>query len=348
MQGEGGSMITVYSSQHAQHNPTHEYCEGQLIPYTEAPQRAETIRSALESSQIGRIIAPDEYAMDVLRRVHTADYLDFLQTIYADWIAIGGTTEAVMPSAMPRQGYDRPSASPFARAGEYLFDLSAPITATTFEAAAASAACALTAADYVCNGERVAYALCRPPGHHAYASMGGGFCYLNNAAIAAEHLITGGAERVAILDIDVHHGNGTQSIFEARSDVLFISIHGHPDWEYPYFSGHADETGTGAGQGYTLSLPLARHTDDVAYLGVLDVALAKIREYAPQYLIVSAGFDTYIEDSMSQINLTTACYEEIAHRLRQLDIPSVVVQEGGYHVAALGENVVRFLRGFVG
>lgn len=341
-------MITVYSPQHRQHNPPHEYCEGQVISYTESPQRAETIHSAIEAAGIGQIIAPGEYALAAFSRVHTADYLDFLQTIYADWVAIGGTPEAVMPSAMPRQGYDRPSASPYARAGQYLFDLSAPIIATTFEAAAASAACALSAADIVRNGERVAYALCRPPGHHACANMGGGFCYLNNAAIAAAHLIANGAERVAILDIDVHHGNGTQSIFESRSDVLFISIHGHPDWEYPYFSGHADETGTGEGQGYTLNLPLERHTDDAAYLSVLDVALAKLREYAPQVLIVSAGFDTYIEDTMSQINLTAACYREIARRLSQLDMPSIVVQEGGYHVASLGDNVVRFLRGFVG
>lgn len=340
-------MLVIYSPEHEKHHPPFEYVEGRLIPYTEIPARAQSIYDALADRPETEIIAPQDFPDSALTAVHTADYITFLQTIYDEWVEAGGPPESVMPSALPRQRYDRPSASPYARAGQYIFDLSAPITETTFKAAKVSAECALTAAKHLVSGRRrVAYALCRPPGHHAYADMGGGFCYLNNAAIAAQYLRSQGAERVAILDIDVHHGNGTQDIFYRRGDVLVISLHGDPAWEYPYFCGHADEIGAGEGTGYNLNIPLPKGTNDAAFLDALRGVCERITDYAPDYVIVSAGFDTFIDDGMSQFNITTEGYTAIAQLIRSMGLPALIVQEGGYNVAMLGENVAAFLKGW--
>jgi acetoin utilization deacetylase AcuC-like enzyme len=264
---------------------------------------------------------------------------------------------------------DHPVAAP----GYYCFDMSAPIVAGTYAAARAAADAALTGAALLLEGQRAAYALCRPPGHHAGRDMCGGYCYLNNAAIAAEHLattdhrpptadkadtqhairntrhgsrVTHHASRVAILDIDYHHGNGTQQIFYERGDVLFVSIHADPARQYPYFAGYADERGAGEGLGANLNISLRANVADERYLAALDEALAAVRAFDPRFLVVSAGFDTYGGDPIADFALSSAAYPRIGRRIAELGLPTLIVQEGGYAVDALGQNAVGFLRGF--
>lgn len=336
-------MQIVYSPRHQLHNPPLEFIEGQCIPFTENPRRAEIIIEAVRQANIGTIVEPQDFGLESIQEIHTPDYVEHLRTIFARWSAIS-QSPAALPSTLPRAGFERFSSHPYAEIGYYSFDLSAPVTMGTFEAALASAHAALTGAKFLAEREQRAYALCRPPGHHAYANRMGGFCYFNNAAIAA-HYLTQGGKRVALIDIDVHHGNGTQSIFYDRTDVLFISIHGNPEWEYPYFAGYTDERGFDDGEGYTINYPLDRGTTDDQYLTVIDKSLEHMTQFQPDYLVISAGFDTFDGDPLGQFKLTTPGYKAIAARLSSLHTPTLVVQEGGYMQAKLGENVVSFLKG---
>jgi acetoin utilization deacetylase AcuC-like enzyme len=297
--------------------------------------------------------------------VHDLQYLEFLEHAYERWVAAGGSPAAVLPDTLAVRRMDRRSDNPLALPGYYASDLGAPIVAGTYHAARDSADVALTAADALLNGQQVTYALCRPPGHHAGSDMYGGYCYLNNAAIAAEYLGTraqepggneaGGAasytrRRVTILDIDYHHGNGTQQIFYERDDILTISIHADPLREYPYFSGYADQRGAGAGLGYNLNIPLEAGVTNERYLDVLDQALTTITDFNPHFLVVSAGFDTFAGDPVAEngggFALTAEAYPQIGRRIAALGLQTLIVQEGGYAVAALGENVIGLLRGF--
>jgi acetoin utilization deacetylase AcuC-like enzyme len=219
-----------------------------------------------------------------------------------------------------------------------MMDLSACIVEGTFAAALASANCALSAAEAVANGERTAFALSRPPGHHAGKDYAGGYCFINNAAVAANWLSAKG--RVALLDIDYHCGNGTQDIFYDRNDVLAISLHADPQFEYPHFAGYANETGTGAGLGFHKNIPLEKGTDDARYLSALEGALSLIHSFAPTYLVVSAGMDIYADDPLGLINVTTQGIGEIGKRISALSLPTVIVLEGGYNNDALGRNIV--------
>jgi acetoin utilization deacetylase AcuC-like enzyme len=232
------------------------------------------------------------------------------------------------------------------RLGYYSFDSSAPITAGTWRAAYDAAQCALTAAGLLDQGEHAAFALCRPPGHHASTAYFGGYCYLNNAAIAAQALLERGRSRIAILDVDYHHGNGTQSIFYARNDVLFASIHGDPQHEYPYFSGYAAQTGSGAGAGYTCNFPLPLGSGPERWFDALGQACARIREFWPQALVISLGVDTFERDPISSFKLRSADYRELGHAIRQLDVPTLFALEGGYALDAIGINVTNALLGF--
>lgn len=338
-------MNIIYSPKHTLHNPAREFMEGQFSPYLESPERAEIILNAVQAAGIGAVLEPGEFGLEAITAVHSPAYIEHLRTIYERWVALGGTPEGAYPSAMPRRTLNRFSPSPWAEIGYYSFDLSAPVTEGTYQAALTSAYCALTGAGHLLAGQKVVYALCRPPGHHAAQDFMGGYCYLNNAAIAAHYLTQQGTKRVAILDIDVHGGNGTQAIFYDRADVLFISLHGAPEWEYPYFCGYADEQGEDEGKGFTLNFPLEKGTDDAAYLDVLDQALARIRDYAPDYVVLSAGFDTFTDDPLGKLRLTTPVYTVIGQRIAALGLPTLAVQEGGYAIAALGENAVSLLQG---
>jgi acetoin utilization deacetylase AcuC-like enzyme len=225
-----------------------------------------------------------------------------------------------------------------------MFDLSAPIMAGTYQAALGSANCALSGAQAVAEGARAAFALCRPPGHHAGKSYCGGYCYLNNAAIAGNWLSAKG--KVAILDIDYHAGNGTQNIFYDRGDVLTISIHADPDFEYPSFAGYSTETGTGPGFGAHRNFPLPAGTDDEHYLSTLDEAIELIQSFAPASLVLSAGMDLYSGDPLGSFNVTKAGISEIGNRIAKLNLPTLIVMEGGYNNAALGENIMGLLDNF--
>jgi acetoin utilization deacetylase AcuC-like enzyme len=322
------------------HAPAVELHNGAFVPFAEEPARAEAILAA-----IGPVEAPTDHGEAPLRAVHSEAYLALLWSAHKDWRAAGRVGDAA-GYAWPVVGR-RPLALDRidARLGLHSFDASSPIAAGTWEGAYWSAQSALTALDTVLGGEPSAFALCRPPGHHAGADYLGGYCYLNNAAIAAEAALAAGKKRVAILDIDYHHGNGTQDIFYVRGDVLTVSIHADPRMDYPYFWGHADETGEGDGAGATLNLPLSRGTGLGAYLPALDAALAKIADFAPELLVISYGADTFAGDPISCFTLQTADYAILAARIAALSLPMLTVMEGGYAVDALGANVTSFLSG---
>jgi len=319
------------------------------------------ILEALERAGVGPIQPPRAFDLDPIRAVHDEDYLAYLAHAYERWVAAGGDAAAVLPSTLAVRWMSRRSVGPLVAPGYYSFDLSAPIVAGTYRAARAAADSALTGAALLLEGQPLAYALCRPPGHHAGRDLYGGYCYLNNAAIAAQYLGTGSAldsqpptpnpqppARVAVLDIDFHHGNGTQQIFYERDDVLFVSIHADPVREYPYFAGYADERGAGAGAGFNRNFPLEAGVTNARYLAVLEQALVAIADFAPRFLVLSAGFDTFGGDPIGDFALTADAYPQIGRRIAQLGLPTLVVQEGGYAVSALGENAAGLLRGLSG
>lgn len=359
-------MRIISNPQHGRHDPPYEILDGQRTPYFELPRRVKIIAEALADAGFAAPEAPRPFGLAPALAVHSQEYVDYLQGAYAAWVAAGRPPEAVMPCTFPLPGLRAVSRSPQGLAGRYCFDLSAPITAGTFAAALGSAEAALTGAALLLEGEGAAYALCRPPGHHAAPAMAGGYCYLNNAAIAAHFLATGGDRQpatdggqagpavwamrpavVAVLDIDFHHGNGTQAIFYERSDVFFVSLHGDPDREYPYFLGFADECGARAGEGYNLNLPLPAGMDDEAYLAALETALEAIAGYGPRFLVVSAGLDSFAGDPLGDFALSTAGFSRIGARIAQLGLPTLFVQEGGYAIDELGRNVVSLLEGFL-
>jgi len=323
------------------HAPAQELHNGSFVPYAEHPGRPRSILAA-----IGPTEAPRDHGEAPLLRVHPADYLDFLKRAFADWQAAGRPGDAagyVWPVVRRRPlRLERIDA----RLGRYSMDASTPIAEGTWETAYWSAQSALSALEAVLDGERTAFALCRPPGHHAGADYAGGYCYLNTMAIAAEAAIAAGRRRVAILDIDYHHGNGTQDIFWDRGDVLFVSIHADPATDYPFFWGHEDERGEGDGEGTTVNLPLPRGTDMAAFGKALDAALGRIVGFAPDLLLCSYGADTFAGDPISFFRIETADYAEIGRRIAALGLPTAILMEGGYAVDALGANVASFLSGF--
>jgi acetoin utilization deacetylase AcuC-like enzyme len=323
------------------HAPAQELHNGGFVPFAEHPGRPRSILAA-----IGPTEAPRDQGEEPLLRVHPRDYLDFLKGAYADWRAAkrpGDAAGYVWPVVRRRPlKLERIDA----RLGLYSMDASTPVAEGTWEASYWSCQTALSALDAVVAGERTAFGLCRPPGHHAGADYMGGYCYLNATAVAAEAAIATGRRRVAILDIDYHHGNGTQDIFYARGDVLFVSIHADPATDYPFYWGHEDERGEGDGEGATLNLPLPRGTDMAAYAPALDMALARIADFGPDLLLCSFGADTFAGDPISFFRIETDDYAGTACRIASLGLPTLVLMEGGYAVDALGANVAAFLSGF--
>jgi acetoin utilization deacetylase AcuC-like enzyme len=286
----------------------------------------------------------------LLARIHSPRYLRFLQTAWHQWIALDPANAALdaIPSVWPTRSF-RTDIEPdnfAARMGLYSFDAGTPLTAGTWQAARSGADCALSAAAHIAQGGRAAFALSRPPGHHAGADFFGGYCFLNNAALAAQYLRDSGLERVAVLDVDYHHGNGTQAIFYERADVLFASIHGDPRTEYPFYLGHADERGQGAGLGFNLNLPLPRGSDYARWSSALDLALQAIADHGAQALVVSLGVDTFAGDPISGFALQSDDYVRMGERIAQAALPTVLVFEGGYAVEAVGRNVANVLQAF--
>ena len=338
-------MIVVQSPLHARHDGGMELHRGALVPSFESPDRVDHILRAVSGKW--PCIEPRPHAEAELHTVHDPAYVEFLRTAYTRWQA-DGRDGSMLPSGFPARSLrqDRVPDGINGAMGYYAFDAGTPIVAGTWEAAVAAARCALTAAALVSEGARSAYALCRPPGHHAARSVYGGYCYLNNAALAAQALRDAGSARVAILDIDYHHGNGTQDIFWSRGDVHFTSIHGSPDTEYPYFLGYADETGVGEGAGCTRNFPLPRGTGWDTYAAALEEAMAGLRAFAPDALVVSLGVDAFEHDPISSFRLSSAHFADIGHRIAAAGWPTVLVQEGGYAVEDIGTNVVAVLSAF--
>jgi len=337
-------MKIVFSDKHKIHYPRHFLVNGAPQSNPEVPERATALLDAVRAEG-HRVVAPEDYGHGPLADVHTAEYLDFLARIYERWQRIEGASPEVVPNIHPNGRAGNYPASAVGQAGYHMADTACPIGDGTWEAARESANAAIHAAVEVLEGGDVAYALCRPPGHHAFADMAGGFCYLNNSAIAAQYLRRS-VGRVAILDVDLHHGNGTQGIFYDRPDVLTVSLHADPVRFYPFFWGYAEERGSGAGLGFNLNVPLPRGTADAAYLKAMVPALRRIQAFSPDVLVVALGLDAHESDPLAGLAITTPGFAGIGRDIAALNLPTVLVQEGGYMNEALGENLRSFLKGF--
>jgi acetoin utilization deacetylase AcuC-like enzyme len=324
---------------------------GRPVPCFESPERATVIQEALLATGAYELIAPDEHGPDPIAAVHDLEMIDLVEHVWTDALSAGhDPARPLIPDTLLLREYagamelERLPVNRRDRLGAFCFDTATPIVEGTATAARAAVDIALTTLDLVLAGAPLAYGLCRPPGHHAGRNLIGGYCFFNNAAIVAEALRARGAERVAILDVDFHHGNGTQQIFWERDDVLYVSLHGDPAGVYPYYSGYAVERGANQGEGFTLNLPLPAGTEGDAYLAALDEALDAVRAFdADAPLVISLGFDTYHTDPISNLALRTDDYARIGAAIAGLRMPIVALQEGGYAVEALGANAVAFL-----
>jgi len=345
-------MITFYNHLHAQHQGKLEMFRGELVPCFEVPARADHVLAELQRRGLGTVQPPHTFDDSALATVHSPRYLQFLEAAWADWVALDPANAArdALPSVWPIRTLrsDLVPDNFAARMGLFSYDTGTPLTAGTWVAARAGAHCALSAAQQVLQGDRAAFALSRPPGHHAGADFFGGYCFLNNAALAAQHLRGAGMRKVAVLDVDYHHGNGTQAIFYDRPDVFFASLHGDPRTEYPFYLGHADETGAGAGLGCNLNIPLPRGTGFAAWMEALEHSLRSIAAFGAEALVVSLGMDTFAGDPISGFTLQSEDYLRVGERLAAAGLPTVLVFEGGYAVAEVGVNAVNVLEGFAG
>jgi len=337
-------MKAILDERQRRHDPKHFMANGTLLPNPEQPKRIDILKAAAEQAGCS-FEAPTDEGMGPIAALHTAEYVVFLQNIYRRWQYIEGAGAEVVPNIHPANRTDSYPKSAIGQAGYHQVDTSCPIAENTFESAYWSAQTAIRGADHIAWGERSAYALSRPPGHHAYADLAGGFCFFNNAGIAAERLRKAG-KRPAILDIDVHHGNGTQGIFYRRADVLTLSIHADPARFYPFFWGHAHERGEGDGIGCNLNLPLDRGTGDDAFLKTLDIAFERIAAFGTDALVIALGLDAHIDDPFKGLAVTTPGFARIGAAIAGLGLPTLFVQEGGYVSDTLGDNLTHVLQGF--
>ena len=336
-------MRTIYSEQHRLRDARTELYGGELVAPFEKPSRAETVLRVVRESGLGEISAPEAFSLEPVLAVHDADYIAFLETAWQEWRDAGYAGEVIASVWPARRMQSRVPRFIDGKVGYYAMAAETSISEGTWAAALASKDVALTGAKALLDGERGVFSLCRPPGHHAALDMYGGYCFLNNAAIAAQYLRDHGAVRVAILDIDFHHGNGTQDIFYQRDDVLFCSLHGDPEDAFPHFLGYADETGSGPGAGFNRNYPMPPGTPFEQWQEALADALARMVEFSPQYLVVSLGVDAFENDPISFFKLTSADFLTTGEMIGELDIPTLFVMEGGYDVDEVGVNVVNVL-----
>lgn len=309
----------IYSKKHLEHDPKFEIYDGVYEPYAEKAERMTSLVEALHRNGM-KVYPPNHFSMEHINRVHKREYVSFLQQ----------RSQGLSKNSILYPSY-------------FIMDTYTPIVAKTYDAARSSVDVALTGAKSVLEGERIVYSLCRPPGHHADCNSMGGYCYFNNAAIAAEYLSRHG--KVAILDIDFHHGNGTQSVFYDRADVLYVSIHANPEVKFPYSSGFSEEVGRGEGLGFNKNYPLPLGTTNEEYMEVLQRALQDVRNFTPNFLVISAGFDTYEKDPIGGFKLTIPFYRNISQQIAALNLPTLIIQEGGYNIDALGDIAYSFLQG---
>jgi acetoin utilization deacetylase AcuC-like enzyme len=349
-------MHAVYSNAHLRHDIVRETILGEEIPAYEVAERAEEIRTSLEADGGFELVGHDGHGLEPILAVHDEGLVRFLETAWSEVRRQAIERPALIPDTWPNpamfEGMGEETLArvraPDAiagRAGWYGLDSSTPLVEGTYVAARTAVDVALTAVDLVLGGTAAAYGLCRPPGHHAARALYAGYCFFNNAAIAADAIARATGERVGILDVDFHHGNGTQQIFWRRDDVRYVSLHGDPDRQYPYYLGRADEIGEGPGRGENRNLPLPAGTTDAEYLAALDVALETLVEVPGSVIVVSLGFDTFRLDPLGDFALTTEGYHEAGRRVAATGRRLVVLQEGGYHRPTLGANAVAWLRG---
>lgn len=338
-------MFVITTSAHAAHDPATMAPSPSGRPFYDRAARVDQLLGAVNRLGLSTVPAPD-HGIAPIRAVHDAGYLHFLETAFERWQAttLAGPAVRTFGYAV-RQMQRRPDAI-MGQAGYYLSGEGVPILQATWHAAKVSAHVAVEGAQRILGGAREAYSMCRPSGHHTYADLAGGFCYLNNAAIAAQALLDGGA-KPAILDVDVHAGNGTQGIFYPRDDVFFCSVHGDPRELYPWYAGYADETGAGRGVGCNLNLPLPAGTGDAGYVAAVETGLDAVRKSGASVLIISLGFDAHVGDPTANLAVTAEGFRTIGQRIGSFGLPTLLVQEGGYIVEKLGDNLTAFLEGFL-
>lgn len=341
-------MLTVYSDDHQLHDSKFELYGGILVPPHEMPRRMDMVLNRVKSEGLGDVIGPDDFGMGPIECIHDKDFLTFLETAWDEWSAIEGYEGEVIPTVWPsrRLNATRIPDFPEGKAGYYALSAETSINAGTWKASYTSAQVALTAQKIVADGARAAFGLCRPPGHHAAADMYGGFCFLNNAAIAAQVFLDQGASKVAVIDPDFHHGNGTQSIFYDRGDVFYVSVHGDPNDSFPHFLGWADETGAGAGEGCNANYPLPPGTGFDEWFAAFEDGCRKVTAFGAEALVISLGVDTYKDDPISFFKLDCPDYVTIGKRIAEMELPTVFLMEGGYAVEEIGINAVNVLSGF--
>jgi acetoin utilization deacetylase AcuC-like enzyme len=340
-------MRIIYSENHRLHFPQAELSGGQFVTPFERPSRVEYVLNRLQERNLTDLCAPDALDMAPVQALLDPGYLNFLETAWEDWKKAGMAGE-IIAANVPARGMhmDRIPQNIDGKVGYYCHASETAITQGTWAAALSSVACAQTAYRHVASGANSAFALCRPPGHHATADQYGGYCFINNAAVVAQMFRDGGAKRVAVLDIDFHHGNGTQSWFYDRDDVLFASLHGAPQEAYPYFLGYADETGRGAGEGTNLNYPMSARTGYAVWSAALDDAISKIKAWGAEAVVVSLGVDAYKDDPISFFKLESDDFTDAGWRIGRMKLPTVFCMEGGYAIEAVGINTVNVLEGF--
>ena len=339
-------MKAIFNAGQLAHNPVSYLSRGRMVGFPEKPERARRLLAGVRKAGV-QLHAGRRFDDSHVLAVHEERYVSFLMHAHAEWSKMDGASPEVMASIRP---VERPAAYPkdiVGRAGWHQMDFSCPLGPDTWKSARASANTALTAAQMVAEGEeRVVYALCRPPGHHAFGDRAGGFCYLNNTAIAARYMQPKHG-KVAVLDIDVHHGNGTQGIFYYTSDVLTVSVHADPAHYYPFFYGDVRQRGAGEGEGYNINIPVAVKADDKVWTSAVDLALKAIGEFGPGALVIALGLDAHEADPLAGGAVTTKGFGGLAQRIAALGLPTVIVQEGGYLTPYLDDNLASFLTGFM-
>lgn len=340
-------MKLIYSEDHRDHAGAKEMRYDQMIPMSESPERMDMIMAALAEAGFSDVVAPAAHGLDIVHQVHDPAFVSFLERCYPLWEAEFGPGGFATAYTFGMRGMDQvPNQSVHSMLSCYTFDVCVPFVAGTWRAISSAKDAALTGVDLMQQGERAVFSLCRPPGHHASRDMAGGYCYLNNAAIAAQGHLNHGAKRVAVLDIDYHHGNGTQAIFYDRADVFYASLHCRPEDEYPFLMGYATEVGRDAGKGYNLNLPMPRGAGYDVWGPALDLAMARIRAYAPDVLVLSLGVDTFAGDPVGGFELQSDDYTTIGQTIAEAGLPTHFIMEGGYAMEALGRNVANVISGF--
>lgn len=344
-------MRVFFSSHHNYHYPRVFISKGQVVESPEKPQRADILEASARAAGHS-LIEAEKHGLKPIEAVHDKDYICFLKNAWVEWERMSNSGGEVIPNIHPGRNMSALPQSVISRSGHYQADTACPIGRGTWEGIQASTDVAVSGAFAIMQETKdniqnsFVYSLCRPPGHHAYSDQAGGFCFFNNSAIAAQYCRDHGAKKVAILDVDVHHGNGTQGIFYDRPDVMTVSLHGDPSTYYPFFAGYSDELGIRKGKGFNFNYPMPKNTGDKIYLNTLKKAIDRISLYQPNVLIIALGLDASIDDPLAFLSITTEGFYKIGEIIGACQLPTVLIQEGGYISNVLGDNLIAVLKGF--